>query len=210
MPKILVADDHEVTRRGIRDILLEEFENLSIEETQDATETLEKAIHEDWDLILLDILMPGMNVTQLLKEIREVHPDTPILILTAVTEMEYVIRTIKAGANGYISKQHASDDLVAAIRKVLSGETYLSSDAISELVANLRGEDPEMPHQKLSHREMQVFRSIAMGKTIKEIGSELSLSEKTVGTYLSRIKEKTGLISYVEITRYAMQHRLVE
>lgn len=210
MDRILIADDHQVTRRGLQEILREEFREISFGEARDADEALRLAEDSEWDLILLDIVMPGMGVIELIGAIRGECPDTPILILTAVTEQEYVVRTLQAGANGFISKQHAADELITAVRKVMGGETFLTGEGISHLAASLRGDDQELPHRKLSKREMQVFIHIAQGRTIKEIGGELNLSDKTVGTYLARIKEKTGLISYVEIARYAMRHHLVD
>ncbi len=209
MLKILIADDHAVTRRGIREILKDEFDDVSIEEVEDGLQLIKKLSGPTWDLILLDIIMPGMNVVEVLTEIRRQCPDTPVLVLTSISEMEYVFRTLKAGANGYISKQHVSDELVLAIKKVLAGETYLTGDAVTKLAATLRDDTTQLPHHKLSKREMEVFLFIARGFSVKEIGGELNLSEKTVGTYLSRVREKTGLVSYVEITRYALQNRLV-
>ncbi|HVU22678.1 MAG TPA: response regulator transcription factor [Opitutus sp.] len=210
MLRILIADDHEVTRRGLKEILQDEFGDVHTDDAHDAAETLRLVAAHAWDLVLLDIIMPGMNVVEVLAEIRRLRPAVPVLILTAVSEMEYVVRTLKAGANGFINKRHASDELIAAIRKVLAGETYLSGEAITSLAATLRGGEPELPHQRLSERELQVFRLIARGKTVKEIAGDLGVSDKTVGTYLARIKEKTGLVSYVEITRYALHHQLVD
>ena len=210
MLHILIADDHEVTRRGLKEILRDEYGQLHVEETADAAALLRKIPERKWDLVLLDIVMPGMNVIDALAQIRALRPKLPVLILTAIGEMEFVIRTLKAGANGYISKQHASQELILAVKKVLAGETFLSSDAVSMLAENLRGESKPQPHHSLSEREMQVFRLIARGRAIKEIASELDVSDKTIGTYLARIKEKTGLVSYVEIARYALQNRIVD
>jgi len=133
-----------------------------------------------------------------------------VLILTAVSEAEYAARTLAVGANGYITKQHASDELVLAARKVMAGEIYLSSEAARVLASGLRNKDTIAPHETLSRRELEVFCLIAQGKTIKEIAYELSVSAKTVSTYVSRIKEKTGLENYVDIARYALKNQLVE
>jgi two-component system, NarL family, invasion response regulator UvrY len=207
-----VADDHAVTRRGVKEILQDEFANVEFGEAFSADETCALATADRWDLILLDIMMPGASIVDTLTQIRRHKPSVPILILTAAGETEYAVRTLKAGANGFINKQHATDELIVAIKRVMAGETYLSSAAAKEITAALRGNDPNAPsaYLTLSERERQVFRLIAGGKTVKEIAAELEVSDKTVSTYLSRIREKTGLVSYVEITRYALQQRLVE
>jgi len=210
MYQILIADDHVVTRRGLKEILRDEFSELQIAEASNSAETLEKISTQTWDLLLLDIVMPGLSIIEILTQIRRLRPTMPILVLTAIAEMEYVVRTLKAGANGYINKQYAAEELITAVKTVLSGQTYLSREAVTALAVTLREENSSHPHSKLSERELQVFNFIARGKTVKEIGGELNVSEKTVGTYLTRIREKTGLVSYVEITRYALQHRLVE
>jgi two-component system, NarL family, invasion response regulator UvrY len=207
-----VADDHAVTRRGVKEILQDEFANVEFGEAFSADETCALATADRWDLILLDIMMPGASIVDTLTQIRRHKPSVPILILTAAGETEYAVRTLKAGANGFINKQHATDELIVAIKRVMAGETYLSSAAAKEITAALRGNDTNAPsaYLTLSERERQVFRLIAGGKTVKEIAAELEVSDKTVSTYLSRIREKTGLVSYVEITRYALQQRLVE
>ena len=210
MLRILIADDHEVTRRGLKDILRDEFAALEVGEAQDAFEALDQLRNGHWDLLLLDIVMPGMNIIEALGEIRRIRDRMPVLVLTAISEMEYVVRTLKAGANGYINKQSASAELITAVRTVLAGQTYLSGEAITALAHTLRDDERSLPHRKLSERELQVFLYIARGKTVKEIAGDLEVSDKTVGTYLARIKEKTSLVSYVEITRYALQHRLVD
>lgn len=209
--KILVADDHAVTRRGVKEILQDEFGKVEIGEAFSAIEAREMAANGNWNLLILDILMPGGNVVDTLTEIRRTNEKIPILILTAAGETQYAVRTLKAGANGFINKQYATDELVTAVRRVLAGETYLSAAAANEVTAALRGDDTRSPsaYLSLSERERQVFRAIAKGQTVKEIAGELEVSEKTVGTYLARIREKTGLVSYVEITRYALQQGLV-
>lgn len=208
--EVLIADDHEVVRRGIKDILHDEFREINIDEARNGDEVSRKLLERKWDLILLDIIMPGKGVIEVLKEIRAVDPGLPVLILTAVSEVEYAAQTLLAGANGYITKRHADGELIVAIRKLLAGETYLSGEAAKALTDTLRGNAPVEPHQQLSPRELEIFCLIAKGMAVKEIAFTLSVSPKTVGTYIARIKEKTCLENYVDFARYALQHKLVE
>lgn len=208
---ILIADDHAITRRGMKEILQDEFGRVTVGEARDLADVRAQLGKRSWDLMLLDIIMPGVvNIVDLLVEIRSQHRTMPILILTAVGETEYAVRTLKAGANGYITKQRAPDELILAVRQVMAGQTYLSPAALNEVTAALRGKEGDQPHEALSERELQVFTLIAKGETLKEIAADLGVSEKTIGTYLARIRDKTGLVSYVEIARYAIQHRLAD
>lgn len=210
MRHILVADDHEVTRRGVRETLRDAFEGLEISEAETSDEVLEMIDDHPWDVIVVDIMMPGGGILKLIERIRAANATVPILILTAVNEIEYVIQSLKAGANGLIHKHRAADDLVDAIEKVASGGTYLHADSANEVAGALRDPPVEAPHTLLSPRELEIFRLIALDRTIKEIAGDLGLSDKTVATYLGRIREKTGLGSYVEIARYALRHGVVD
>jgi two-component system, NarL family, invasion response regulator UvrY len=210
MVRMLIADDHEVVRRGLKLILIEEFSGAQIGESANAREMLEQVAAREWDLVLLDINMPGRTGLDALAEVKELRPNLPVLILSVYPEAEFAERTLRAGAAGYINKQFASDEILLAVRKVLSGGTYVSATIAEKLASSLKGGDSRALHEKLSDRELEVFRLIALGKSVKEIAGELALSEKTVGTYIGRIKEKTRLSSHVEITRYAFQNRLVE
>jgi DNA-binding NarL/FixJ family response regulator len=206
--KVLVVDDHEVTRRGIREILHDAFDEVQVFEAEDPEDALGQ-LNETWDLILLDICMPGSNVLDLLGRIRSANRTVPVLVLTALNEVEYVVQTMKAGANGLIHKHRAADELVGAIEKVASGGTYLHPDTAIAIATSLREEKPVQPHEKLSAREHEIFCLIARGRAVKEIAAHLGISDKTVATYLARIREKTGLTSHVEIARYALQKGLV-
>ncbi len=208
--RILIADDHEVVRRGLKLILLEEFRGAQVGESGNARETLDQVAAREWDLVLLDINMPGRSGLDVLADIRQLRPKTPVLILSASSESEYAVRTLRAGAAGFINKQYAADELIAAIRKVMSTGTYLSAAVTEQLASAIQGRDAQTAHEKLSDRELETFRLIALGRSVKEIATELGLSEKTVGTYIGRIKDKTGLNSYVDMTRYALHHKLVE
>ena len=208
--KILIADDHEVVRRGLKHILEDEFASLQVGEAGTGAETLEAARQEAWDIVLLDINMPGRGGLEVLAELRQLCPKTPVLVLSVFPEADYAMRAIKLGAAGYLTKRSASDELLSAIRKVLSGGKYVTCTLAEKLATHLSGETHAAPHEKLSDRELQVLRLVGLGKTIKEVAAEMCLSEKTVGTYRSRISEKMNLSTNVELARYALQHHLVD
>lgn len=210
MTKILIVDDHEVVRRGLKQILADEFKPSKVGEASNATEALDMARREQWDVVLLDITMPGRNGLEALEDFHRQHPKTAVLVLSASPEEDYALRALKLGAAGYLTKQSASDELIAAVRKALAGGKYVTASLAEKLAASLSGGAPSEPHETLSNRELQVLRLIATGKTLKEIAAELSLSEKTIGTYRTRIAEKMNLHTNVELTRYALQHHLVE
>lgn len=210
MTRILIADDHEILRRGLREILASHFGKWTVGEARDATEAIRLLIQEDWDLALLDINMPGRSGLEVLEEARRLRPKLPVLVLTSYPEKEFAVRAFRLGAAGYITKQEASDQLIVAVRRVLTGGKYVTASLAEHLATHL-GEDGQIaPHESLSQRELQVFRLIALGKSIKEIAAELALSEKTIATYRARITTKTGLSSNVEIARYALKQRLVD
>ena len=210
MQHVLIADDHEVTRRGVREILREAFDGIDITEAVDGDSMRAQLPEQSWDLIMLDIMMPGSNVLEMLAHIRQRWSSVPVLVLTAAEEIEYVVQTMKAGANGLIHKHRVSDELLEAIRRVADGGTYLHAETASEIAATLRETKPSLPHEKLSDRELEIFRLIALGRAVKEVAGDLGISDKTVATYLARIREKTGLTSHVEIARYALQKGLVD
>ncbi|MCS7338467.1 MAG: response regulator transcription factor [Verrucomicrobiae bacterium] len=208
--KILIADDHEIVRRGLRDLLVKELGSVQVEEAGDSRTTMELLGKGPWDLIVLDINMPGRNGLEVLSEARRLCPKTPVLILSMYPEEEFALRAFKLGAAGYINKRSAASELITAVKKVMTGGKYVTSELAEKLAAVLSGEVSHEPHEILSARELQVLRLIAMGKTMKEIAAELALSEKTVATYRARVAEKLGLSTNVELTRYAIRHRLAE
>ena len=179
-------------------------------EASDAKEGLETALNGTWDLILVDIMMPGRSGLDLIQDIRREKPAQRILVVSSLAERDYAMRALKAGAAGYVSKQSAADILITAVQRILAGRRYVSVTLAEQFAGTQAGDSHGNSHETLSNRELQVLRLIASGKSIKEISSELALSEKTVATYRSRITEKTGLTSLVEMTRYALQHGLVE
>jgi DNA-binding NarL/FixJ family response regulator len=191
-------------------MLTETFPKLTLAEAVDGRQTLEAAINQTWDIVLLDINMPGRSGLEVLQELKRLHPRMPVVVLSAFPEKDFAIRAFKMGASGYVSKQSASDELIAAIQKALAGGRYITSSLAEALAATVAGEVLAMPHETLSNRELQVLRLVALGKPLKQIADELSLSEKTIGTYRTRLGRKLGLSTNVELARYASQNKLVD
>ena len=210
MTRVLIADDHEIVRHGLRDILTTRLGKVAVSEAKDAGETINLLIKEDWDLVLLDINMPGRDGLEALAEAKRLRPKTPVLVLTAYPEEQFAIRSFKLGASGYLTKQSATDALVTAVQRILAGGKYVTASLAERLASRLGDTGGQAPHEALSNRELQVLHLIAVGKSMKETADELSLSEKTVATYRTRISEKAGLKTNVEIARYALKHGLVE
>jgi two-component system, NarL family, invasion response regulator UvrY len=207
--KFLVADDHAIVRKGLAQILCDEFPSAIVKEVSNSQEVIEESQREAWDVILLDISMPGRNGIETLKQIRGDGVKTPILMLSMHSEDQYAIRVLKAGASGFLNKETATDELLVAVRKVLSGRKYISA-TVAEKLAEAVGDGEEKPaYELLSDRELQVLQYIASGKTVSEIGDELSLSVNTISTYRSRILEKLNLSNNAELTRYALDNNLV-
>lgn len=210
MTRVLIVDDHAILRRGLRDILVTQLDAVETGEAANAAEALDLLIRERWDLILLDINLPGRSGLEVLEESRRLHPDTPVLVLTAYPEEQFAVQALRLGAAGYITKQEAADQLVTAVRRVLAGGRYVSNSLAERLATRLHDDSQQELHESLSPRELQIVRLVALGRSLKEIAAELALSEKTVATYRSRIAGKTGLRTSVEIARYALKHQLVE
>lgn len=208
--KVLIIDDHAIVRRGMISLLEEHFKDVEVGEANDSKSGLAAVVRDTWDLVIVDITMPGRNGLELIQEIKLQNSALPILVISSHPEKDYALRSLKLGAAGYVSKQSAADVLVTAVQRVLSGRRYISPTLAEQLAGALAGEASGTSHETLSNRELQVLRLIALGKTIKEISADLALSAKTVATYRSRIAEKMGLSSNVELTRYAMQHHLVD
>ncbi|MCP5523786.1 MAG: response regulator transcription factor [Verrucomicrobiales bacterium] len=210
MNRILIADDHQIVRRGLQELLSSAFPECTVGEARDSREAVDLLASQSWDLVLLDVNMPGRSGLEVLEDARRLCPQTPVLVLSAYPEEEFAMRAFKLGAAGYLNKQSACDELVVAVRKVLAGGRYVTASMAERLAASLGGGLEQAPHESLSSRELQVLRLVATGKTLKEVAAELALSEKTVGTYRARIAEKTGLSSSVQLARYAMRHKLVD
>jgi DNA-binding NarL/FixJ family response regulator len=209
MLRILLADDHAVVRHGVKQILADAFAGAAFGEAQNAHELLELVGKDRWDIVVLDLNMPGGNGLEALKQIKLDHPQLPVLILSMYPEDQYAVRTIRAGAAGYLNKESAPEELVQAIHKILHGGEYISADVADELVQYARHEDDQPLHKHLSDREFQVLCLIASGKEVKEISSELGLSAKTISTYRARLLEKMNMKTNAELTHYAIQNELV-
>ncbi len=208
--KILLADDHTVVRRGLKQILADEFKRASFGEARNAQEALDLVWKENWDVVVLDITMPGRSGLEVLREIKKSKPKLPVLVLSMHPENQFAVRVLKRGAAGYMTKESAADDLVGAIKKVLAGGRYVSASLAEKLATYLSADTQKPPQELLSDREFQVLRLIASGRIVSEIAKELSLSVKTISTYRTRILEKMGLRNNAELMHYAMQHQLVE
>jgi DNA-binding NarL/FixJ family response regulator len=208
--KILLCDDHAVVRHGLRQILADDFKKSTFGEARNAQEALDLVWKEHWDVIILDITMPGRSGLEVLREIKKSKPRTPVLVLSMHPENQFAVRVLKRGANGYMTKESAPAELVGAIRKVLAGGRYVSASLAEKLATYLSTDNQKPPQELLSDREFQVLRLIASGKIVSEIAKELSLSVKTISTYRTRILEKMGLRNNAELMHYAMQHQLVE
>ena len=211
MIRILIADDHTIVREGLKQIIEDRTDMCVAGEARNGWEALEKVKKNNYDLVLLDISMPGPGGLDVLKQLKDDHPKLRILILSMYPEEQYAVRALRAGASGYLTKESASDELIAAIRMVHMGRKYISASIAEKLVSELGGrhESEEKPHETLSDREFQVMGMIGSGKKAKEIAEELSLSVKTVSTYRSRILEKMKMKSNAELIRYAITHGLV-
>ena len=210
MLKILIADDHAIVREGIKQILAEIPDNITTDEAINGQEVLQKVWNTDYDLILLDISMPGRSGLDILTQLKSEQPDLKILILSMHPEEQYAIRALKAGASGYLTKESTPLELTEAIKKVSIGKKYVSASLAETLASHLETTVEKPLHQTLSNREYEVMCMIASGKTVKEIADDLSLSVKTISTYRTRILEKMKMKNNSQITHYTIQNRLVD
>lgn len=209
MIKILIADDHAIVRKGLVQILQEEFPLAQITEVDNGNDAIKMVNELIWDIILLDISMPGRNGVETLKQIRVSGIKVPVLMLSMHSEEQYAIRVLKAGASGFLSKLSATDELLNAVHRVLSGKKYITASVAEKLAESLGENENKSTHENLSDREMQVLQLIATGKTVSEIAEEISLSVNTISTYRARILEKLNLNNSAELTRYAIDNNLV-
>jgi two-component system invasion response regulator UvrY len=209
MLRILLADDHAVVRQGVKQILATAYAQATFGEAQNSRELLDLVNSERWDILVLDLAMPGGNGLEALKQIKHDHPQMPVLILSMFPEDQYAVRTIVAGAAGYLNKESAPEELVQAVHKILHGGKYISASVADELVMRARNENNQPLYKSLSDREYQVLCMIASGKEVKEISTELALSAKTISTYRARLLEKMNMKTNAELTHYAIHNGLV-
>ncbi len=210
MIKILIADDHAIVREGLKQILTETTDMVVADEASNGHEVLTKVFKSNYDVIVLDITMPGLSGLDTLKQIKSIKPHIPIMILSIHPEEQYAVRVLRAGASGYLTKESATEELIEAIRKVVSGRKYVSTSLAEKLASDLEAQGKKSLHDKLSDREYEVLCMIASGKTVKEIAEELTLSIKTISTYRSRILDKMNMENNAQLMHYAIQNGLVE
>ncbi len=210
MINVLIADDHALIREGLKKILKSESDMTVAGEATNAQQVFERVREKAPDIILLDISMPGTSGLEVLEELKRAYPQLPVLILSMHPEDRFAVRAFKMGAAGYITKGGAVEDLVEAIRKIVVGGKYVSPTLAEKLADELELDHAKPPHERLSNREFEVMRLIAAGKKVSAIAEELSLSPSTVNTYRARILEKMKMQSNAELTRYAIENRLIE
>jgi DNA-binding NarL/FixJ family response regulator len=208
MPDFLIIDDHPIVRKGIRQILEEMPGKIHVTEAGNASEGLGKFRERIFDLVLLDINLPGRSGLDILADIKLLKPDMKVLMISMYPEEQYAIRSLKSGASGYLIKESAPDELNIAVEKILKGQRYITQSIAERIFDSVN--TAELPYQSLSNREFEVMIQIAKGKGLKEIGNLLSLSEKTISTYRTRILEKMNMQTNAEIVKYALQNKLIE
>jgi len=210
MLRVLIADDHAIVRRGLIEILLHELKDPICGEAENAQQVLAQVRSQTWDLVILDVSMPGRSGIDVLSDLKREQPKLPVLVLSMHPEDQYGKRMLKAGASGYMNKNSAPEELIKAIRKVLAGGRYVSPALAEKLAWDLSEDHAHLPHESLSDREFEVLRMIGSGKTISQIAEELHLSVATISTYRARILEKMNMSTSAELMRYTFQNHLVE
>jgi two-component system invasion response regulator UvrY len=210
MIRILIADDHTIVREGLKQILAETSDIVVSAEASTGQDVLRKVRAQNFDLILLDISLPGISGLDVLKQIKSLKPGLPVLILSMYPEEQYAVRTLRAGASGYLTKESASSELIRAIREVALGKKYITMSLAEKIALSWDTQMTKPLHEALSDREYQVLCLIASGKTVKEVSRLLSLSVKTVSTHRSRILKKMDMRNNSQLTHYAIKHNLIE
>ena len=208
MPNFLIIDDHPIVRKGIRQLLEERSGPVSVEEAGSAAEGVKKFREGDYELVLLDINLPGRGGLDLIEDLKKIKSNVRVLVVSMYPEEQYAIRALKSGAMGYLTKDSAPDELLVAVNKILQGDRYITQSIAEKIFDAL--ENKGVPHEALSNREFEVMILIARGRNLKTIGDLLSLSEKTISTYRSRILEKMNMQSNADIIKYALQNKLIE
>ena len=210
MIRVLVADDHTILREGLKQLLLSAGDLDVVGEARDGHEVIQQVRALDFDVLLLDMSMPGKSGTDLIKQVKTEKPRLRILVLSMHQEHQYAVRAIKAGASGYLTKESASTLLVSAIRKVAGGGAFISAEVAEQLALSAMPHSEGPLHATLSDREYQIFRLLASGKTVTDIATQLNLSDKTVSTHKARLLEKLNISNQTELVHYALKHRLID
>ena len=209
MLKILIADDHAIVRKGLRQILLEEYPSATIGEVADTEGLLGEVINNEWNIVICDMNMPGRSGLDALIQLKQVAPHLPVLIMSMYPEDQYALRVLKAGAAGYLEKESIHNDIIKAVQTVQLGKKFITPSIAEKLADAFHDNSSKQPHELLSDREFDVFKLLASGKSVSEIAGKLSLSTTTVSTYRSRILEKMGIRSNADLTRYALERKLI-
>ena len=209
MLRILIADDHSVVRKGLRQILIEGFPGATIEEVADAEDMIKKIMQSDWDVVISDLSMPGRSGLEALQQIKQINSKIPVLILSIHPEEQYALRVLKAGASGYLNKDMAPEELVNAVQRVMLGKKYITASIAEKLASVLDQDSDKAPHEYLSDREFMVLKLLAAGKSVSEIAESLFLSVTTVSTYRARIMAKMNMKNNADLTLYAVENKLL-
>lgn len=207
LKKVILADDHSFVRLGIIQILKDEYPSVEIKEVSDGDTLIKEVMKQDWDLVISDLDMPGKNGMEALEQIKLIKPKLPVLILSVFTEDLYAVRVIKAGASGYMNKNAAPYELITAVQRILMGRKYITPELAEKLLSTTDAN--KKPHELLSNREFEIFKMLALGKSISQIAESLSLALTTISTYRSRILDKLNLSSNSELTRYAITNHII-
>ena len=209
MIRVLVADDHPIVREGLKQIISDSDDIIVVDEAGNCQEALNKSCKTEYDVILLDVCMPGRSGIEIIKDLKNGAKKSNVLVLSAYPEEQYALSALKSGASGYLVKKSAPEELIAAIKKVSTGRKYISASLAERLAFAIDENEDKKPHEKLSVREFQVMCMLASGRTVKEIAKKLFLSVKTISTHRSRILEKTGMKNNAEIIHYAVKEGLI-
>jgi len=209
MIRILIADDHAIVRKGLIQILLEEYPTAKIAEVEDAEQLIHKAVTEEWEVVICDLSMPGRSGLDALHQLKQVSPRLPVLIMSMHPEDQYALRVLKAGASGYLGKDTIHDDLIKAIQTVMLGKKFITPSIAEKLADAFNTDSDLLMHETLSDREFDVLKLLASGKSVSEIAEQLLLSVTTVSTYRSRIMKKMSMHSNADLTRYALEKGLI-
>ncbi|MCO5234683.1 MAG: response regulator transcription factor [Chitinophagaceae bacterium] len=210
MMRILIADDHAVVRKGLKQLILEEYPSAHLEGVSDTEELMRKLTESSWDIVICDLNMPGRSGLDALHQIKQAYPSLPVLIISMYPEDQYALRVLKSGASGYLGKDSVHENIIRAIHTVLLGKKFITPSIAEKLADALGSGNRQLtPHEKLSDREFDVFKLLSSGKAVSEIAEQLSLSVTTVSTYRSRILEKMDMKSNADLTRYALDNKLI-